>query len=166
MLLPILNCLKFRGPKAFMVLVIALATGFLPAPSAQAAEGGGSKKSAFGPGEHELQLPPIWIPVNIHKNRSGAPQYAPVTVNLTSRDGGMMNMCYRLPYIIEALVFALHETDVKMDRQRNIDTTGLDGLALDAAIKATDRKTVKSIKVVSGTPHPTASNQDMLSLCR
>jgi len=138
--------------------------------SAFASEGGKSSKdaskTAFGPGEHVIQLPPMWVPVNSHKTKARKTQYAPLTIFLTSKDGGMKKMCYDLPYLQQAFLFKLNTMDLRMNNRREISTESLDEALLNVAIQTTDTDTVKKIEVVSGTPHPKQTNQDMLDLCR
>jgi len=150
-------------------IAIALCTTS-PNLSALASEGGKSSKdaskTAFGPGEHVIQLPPMWVPVNSQKTKAGKTQYAPLTIFLTSKDGGMKKMCFDLPYLQQAFLFKLNTIDLRMNNRREIHTESLNEALLNVAVQTTGTETVKKIEVVSGTPHPKKTNQDMLDLCR
>jgi len=159
---------RFRPLTALFACALALAPVAAPA-SEGGGEGGGkggsAAKTAFGPGEHTLQLAPIWVRVaGLRPQRPGLPAYRPLTLILTSRDGGMTTMCHRLPYLTEAFLFALTREDIP-SKAGKIDLAGLDTRLL-AVADATAPNAVKTLKVVDGTPYPEKSNQEILALCQ
>lgn len=160
-----LGCLKM--PFAFR-LPLALFCAFALAAPAFAAEGGGGSaaKTAFGPGEHDLQLAPMWVPVaGLRPPRPGIPAYRPLTLVLTSTDGGMMVMCHKLPYLTEAFLFELTRQEIPR-KGDGVDVNGLEMRLFSAANAVTGPGAVKRVKVVDGTPYPSKENQELLALCQ
>jgi len=148
-------------------IAAAIACALLLAPAAApAAEGGGAAKSAFGPGEHTLQIAPIWVAVaGLKPPRPGIPAYRPLTLVLTSQDGGLMAMCHKLPYITEAFLFDLFRQEIPR-KGDHVDTAGLDTRLLAAATAVTGPGVVKLVRVIDGTPYPEKANQELLALCQ
>ncbi|WP_337995893.1 hypothetical protein [Oleispirillum naphthae] len=162
---PMHNLGRPKMPFAFR-LPLALACAVALAAPAAAAEGGGAAKTAFGPGERELQLAPMWVPVaGLKPRRPGIPAYRPLTLVLTSEDGGMIAMCHKLPYLTEAFLFELFREDIP-GKGGHMDTTGLGERLLAAASAAAGPGVVKAVQAVDGTPYPSKSNQDILALCQ
>ncbi len=148
----------------------ALALACLVAVPALAEEGASSpnKKTAFDAGEHLLQLPPLWVPVAGLRSRNPATaEYRPLTMRLTSTEHGMMQMCHRLPNIVEAFLFSLNREPVRAVQGR-VDASGLDTRMLEEALRAAGPGTVKSVEVIAGPPPPPPdkTNQDLLALCQ
>lgn len=130
------------------------------------AEGGG-KKSAFAPGEHELQLPPLWVPVKGLRSRNpGVYGYRPVTVKLTSEHDGVTMMCYRVPYITEALLFALNRTPIGINKDGSLDFGKMEAALLDEALRVAGPNTIKNVTLIDGVPTAGKVNQDLLALCQ
>lgn len=151
-----------------MIRLAALALACLFALPAAAEEGGSSKKSAFEPGEHLLQLPPLWVPVAGLRNRNPAVAvYRPVTLRLTSRAEGMMRMCYRLPYLTEAFLFEFNREPVRIGKDGKLDFGGIETRLLDRSVKTAGAEAVKSVEAIDGIPPaPEKTNQDLLALCQ
>jgi len=156
-----------KMPFAFRLPLALFCALALAAPAAASeGGGGGGAKTAFGPGEHELQLAPMWVPVaGLKPRRPGIPAYRPLTLILTSTDGGMMAMCHKLPYLTEAFLFELTREDIPRQGD-HMDTNGLGDRLLSAAAAVTGPGVVKRVKAVDGTPYPAKGNQDILALCQ
>jgi len=75
-------------------------------------------------------------------------------------------MCYKLPYLTQTFLFALNTVDLKLNRERQVDVSGLNSMLLNEAIKATGKHMVKAVDIVSAIPRPTPANQDLLKLCQ
>lgn len=152
-----------------MIRLASLALACLLALPALAEEGGSSeKKSAFESGEHLLQLPPLWVPVAGLRSRNPAVAvYRPLTLRLTSREAGMMRMCYRLPYLTEAFLFELNREPVRIGKDGRLDLGGVETRLLDRTVKIAGAEAVKSVEAIDGIPPaPDKTNQDLLALCR
>ncbi len=146
------------------VLALALATGL---PSASAEEGGGGKKSAFAPGEHELMLPPLWVPVKGLRSRTpGVAGYRPVTVRLTSQYDGVTRMCYQVPYITEALLFALNREPIGIKPDGSLDFGTMQTTLLNEAVRVAGADAIKRLELLDGAPTPPKTNQELLVLCQ
>lgn len=154
-----------------MIRLAALALACVLAAPALAEEGGapaGEKKSAFEPGEHTLQLPPMWVPVTGLRSRNPAVAvYRPVTLRLTSRENGMMQMCYRLPHLTEAFLFAFNRQPLHVGAEGKLDLGGVDARLLAATAAVAGPEAVKTVQTIDGVPPPPdKTNQDMLALCQ
>jgi hypothetical protein len=151
-----------------MIRLAALALACLAAFPALAEEGGSGKKSAFEPGEHLLQLPPLWVPVAGMRSRNPAVAvYRPITLRLTSRETGMMAMCYRLPYLTEAFLFELNRAPVRVGKDGRLDLGGVETRLLGEAARIAGAEAVKSVEAIDGIPPaPAKTNHDMLALCQ
>ncbi|MBN2751913.1 MAG: hypothetical protein JXQ84_04320 [Rhodospirillaceae bacterium] len=135
--------------------------------AAQAEGGGGKSKTAFGPGEHTLQLAPMWIPVtSVKPKKTGASAYRPITLILTSQDHGMMAMCYKLPYLTEAFLFTMNHAPTPQNHDGRLNLDGIHTRLLNAATQITGPNIIKSVEIIDGTPRPTPNNQDILALCQ
>ena len=161
-------------PPILRTVILALALTALASPATHAEEHGGGengqsggKNSAFSPGEHELQLPPLWIPVKGLRSRTpGVAGYRPVTIRLTSRQEGAMTMCYRLPYITEALLFAFNRTPVGMTKTGALDLAAIEIELLNETVRVAGPDAVRRVEVIDGVPRPTKANQELLALCQ
>ncbi len=146
--------------------VLSLLAAGLIALGATAAAAEGGKASAFGPGEKTLQLAPMWVPVTGARSQAkGVPGYRPLTVKITSRDGGAMMMCHRLPHIVEAFLFAMHREPAAMKGGR-VDLSGVDRRLFAEANRVAGPGVVKSVETIDGAPHPDKANQELLGLCQ
>ncbi len=155
---------------ALSAAALAVCLGATPASaSGGGGEGGGKgggQTTAFGPEERKLQLSPLWVPViGARSQTKGVPGYRPVTIMITSREHGMMTMCYRLPYIVEALLFEMNRQPISQNRGR-MDFTGLNARLFAVADRAAGPSVVKSVEAVENVPRPDKANQDMLALCQ
>lgn len=157
---------RSRLPAVVLALALA-ATGLSPALAEEqgGAEAGG-KKSAFAPGEHELQLPPLWVPVKGLRSRTpGVATYRPVTVRLTSHVDGVTAMCYRLPYITEALLFALNRDPIGL-KDGALDVGTMETTLLNEAARVAGASAIKRVTLIDGAPPASKTNHDLLVLCQ
>lgn len=163
--------------RSLPIAILALALSAFVAAPAFAEEHGGSgggdggapsgKKSAFAPGEHELSLPPLWVPVKgLRGRKPGVAVYRPVTVRLTSQHDGITRMCYRLPYITEAVLFALNRDPIGIKRDGSLDFGNMETVLLNEATRAAGAAAVKRVELIDGVPSASKANQDLLVLCQ
>jgi hypothetical protein len=146
--------------------VFGAAGGVASEGGGKAAEGGG-KTTAFGPEEQSLQLAPLWVPVTGARSQTkGVPGFRPVTIKITSQAGGMMTMCYRLPYIIEGFLFEMNRQPISQLKNGRLDLAGVNGRLLAVAGKAAGPGAVKTVEAIDGAPHPDKANQGLLALCQ
>lgn len=157
-------------PALALALALFAAT---PAPALAEEHGGGGggegggKKSAFAPGEHDLQLPPLWVPVKGLRSRNpGVYAYRPVTVKLTSEHDGVTMMCYRLPYITEALLFAFNRDPIGINKDGSLDFGKIETTLLNEAVRVAGPNTIKHVALIDGAPTAPKTNQDLLVLCK
>lgn len=150
---------------AFAVCAIAAA-----APQALAAEEGGEgggKKSIFDPGEHVIQMPPLWVPVANSRTRTpGVAVYRPVTLVLTSQTYGMMTMCYKLPYLTEAFLFDFQRAPLVVGKDGKPDFAGIEKRLLADAQTVTGPLVIRSVAIADGVPPAARENHDILAKCR
>lgn len=152
-----------------LLIPAILALALLAPPPADAAEPAaeGGKKSAFGPGEHQLVLPPLWVPVKGLRGRTpGVAGYRPVTVRLTSQPEGGMTMCYRLPYITETILFALNREPVGTKADGSLDFGRMETVLLNETARVAGGEAVKRVELIEGVPQASKTNQELLGLCQ
>ena len=149
------------------VLALTLFAAFAAPTFAEEPGGGSGKKSAFAPGEHTLVLPPLWVPVKGLRSRTpGVSGYRPVTVRLTSQHDGGTTMCYRLPYITEALLFALTRDPIGINKDGTLDFGTMETALLNETTRVTGTNAVKRLELINGVPPASKTNQDLLELCQ
>lgn len=158
----------FFGFSARLRVLSLVAAGIvaLGATAAASEGGGGGKATAFGPGEKTLQLAPLWVPVTGARSQAkGVPGYRPLTFKITSRDGGAMAMCHRLPHIVEAFLFEMNREPAAMKGGR-VDLAGVNRRLFAEAERVAGPGVVKSVEAIDGAPHPDKANQELLGLCQ
>ncbi len=162
---------RSRLPAVILALALS-AIGSSPAMAEEHGGGGGGgegggKKSVFAPGEHELQLPPLWVPVKGARSRTpGVAVYRPVTVKLTSQHDGVTTMCYRLPYITEALLFAFNRDPIGINKDGSLAFGKMETTLLNEAVRVAGPEAIKHLDLIDGAPTPPKTNQDLLVLCQ